>query len=210
MMRSFVSTASRQLRSRSTSSRTPLASLTPSIVASPRRSFHSFPWLHGWNQHVAFGVGLPLKIEDVARVETATKPAGRITRVVVNECMKQLRVEVPSGGLMLDADRCSKWVQHDSLKHGRVLVCDRNLHWIEEYQFVLPADELIGPFDSFEKLAEAIGLHPEEAADVWTHYKTEAMGSMHFEEHLGLSRPDEERCRYPYAWWAAAANVWAD
>lgn len=81
---------------------------------------------------------MPLKIADAARIEAATHPPGRITRVVVNDCMSQLRVEV-RGGVMLDADRCSKWVQHDHRKHGRVLVFDRNLHWIEERQLVLPA-----------------------------------------------------------------------
>lgn len=68
---------------------------------------------------------------------------------------------------------------------------------------------MIGPFDTFEQLAEAIGLQPQEAAAVWraTRHEAPEMGSLGFEERLGLERSDEERCAYPYAW-CAAANVW--
>ena len=110
---------------------------------------------------------------------------------------------------MIDEKLNSTWLQHDCSKHGRVLLLDRTLHHAVEGGRILPSDELLGPFDSFEQMATEIGLDQTFWADHWSQSDKTLpypAGSTHFEEAIGLERTDEERKLFPYGWWAAAAE----
>lgn len=219
MFRSLVVTASQRTRVATAACVASCSSVATSVVSSALapRSFHSARSLRGWAQRITFGPGLPAKLSDVDRLDAPSTavpdqpaPSPRVARIVIPLAAHRFRVELDwSHGAIIDPQLNPAWMQHDSSKHGRVLLFDRTLHHAVESGRILPSDELLGPFDSFDQMATEIGLDQTFWDDHWS--KTDktlpyAIGSIQFEKAIGLERSEDERKLFPYAWWAAASE----